>query len=72
MKSKTTIKPDVMLHDSSDKDHKSTYNNYQLWRLLPNSENDIKILEAYSKTEDGQSLDWWRGPSLKLVYYRVS
>lgn len=42
-----------------------SYDNYQLWRLMPESADQVKFLEDYRTTPEGAKLQWWRGPTLR-------
>lgn len=44
---------------------KVSYENYQLWRLMPESEDQVKFLEDYRITPEGAKLQWWKGPTLR-------
>lgn len=46
---------------------KMTYTNYQLWRLHPHSESELNFLTEYRDTAEGSALQWWRGPTMRLV-----
>ncbi|XP_037028544.1 uncharacterized protein LOC119068842 [Bradysia coprophila] len=42
-----------------------SYDNYQLWRLMPESADQVKFLEDYRTTPEGVKLQWWKGPTLR-------
>lgn len=44
---------------------KVSYDNYQLWRLMPESDDQVKFLEDYRATPEGAKLQWWKGPTLR-------
>lgn len=44
---------------------KVSYDNYQLWRLMPESADQVKFLEDYRITPEGAKLQWWKGPTLR-------
>lgn len=46
---------------------KVNYKDYQLWKILPKSKDDINALEDYKNSDDGKGLDWWNGPSSRFV-----
>ncbi|XP_043659148.1 uncharacterized protein LOC122623852 [Drosophila teissieri] len=53
----TTSRPEVPRRISYDK--------YQIWRLKPQDEEQVRALEAFKKGEDGVKLHWLKGPSLR-------
>ncbi|KAM7347490.1 uncharacterized protein ACRADG_007057 [Cochliomyia hominivorax] len=55
--STTTENPDIP--------RKITYDKYQIWRLKPQDDSQVKALEEYKKSEDGIKLQWLKGPSLR-------
>ena len=44
---------------------KINYEKYQIWRLKPQDDSQVKALEEYKKSEDGIKLQWLKGPSLR-------
>ncbi|XP_046803099.1 uncharacterized protein LOC111675157 [Lucilia cuprina] len=44
---------------------KISYDKYQIWRLKPQDDSQVKALEEYKKSEDGIKLQWLKGPSLR-------
>ena len=61
----TTKKPIVKPTDNPLIPKKKYYNNYQLWRVFPKSEDDVKYLEDYRLSPEGTKLQWLKGPCLK-------
>ncbi|KAL7743363.1 hypothetical protein ACLKA6_008340 [Drosophila palustris] len=55
--STTTPPPDVPRRISYDK--------YQIWRLKPQDETQVRALEEFKKGEDGNKMQWLKGPSLR-------
>ncbi|KAH8373204.1 hypothetical protein KR009_002100 [Drosophila setifemur] len=55
--STTTPRPDLPRHISYDK--------YQIWRLKPQDETQVRVLEEFKKGEDGVKMHWLKGPSLR-------
>lgn len=53
----TTSRPDVPRRISYDK--------YQIWRLKPQDEGQVRALEEFKKGEDGVKMHWLKGPSLR-------
>ncbi|XP_034138921.1 uncharacterized protein LOC117590423 [Drosophila guanche] len=53
----TTEKPDMPRRISYDK--------YQIWRLKPQDEAQVRALEEFKKGEDGVKMQWLKGPSLR-------
>ncbi|EDX02561.1 uncharacterized protein LOC6525618 [Drosophila yakuba] len=53
----TTSRPEVPRRISYDK--------YQIWRLKPQDEEQVRALESFKKGEDGVKLHWLKGPSLR-------
>ncbi|EDW86362.1 uncharacterized protein Dwil_GK17666 [Drosophila willistoni] len=53
----TTPQPDLPRRISYDK--------YQIWRLKPQDEPQVRALEQFKKGEDGNKLQWLKGPSLR-------
>ncbi|BFG00504.1 uncharacterized protein DMAD_00478 [Drosophila madeirensis] len=53
----TTEKPDLPRRISYDK--------YQIWRLKPQDEAQVRALEEFKKGEDGVKMHWLKGPSLR-------
>uniref|UniRef100_A0A1B0FKY4 Peptidase M14 domain-containing protein n=1 Tax=Glossina morsitans morsitans TaxID=37546 RepID=A0A1B0FKY4_GLOMM len=45
--------------------HKITYDKYQIWRLKPQDDSQVKILEDYKRSDEGIKLQWLKGPSLR-------
>ncbi|XP_001354577.3 uncharacterized protein [Drosophila pseudoobscura] len=56
-KGTTTVKPDIPRRISYDK--------YQIWRLKPQDEAQVRALEEFKKGEDGVKMHWLKGPSLR-------
>ncbi|XP_032597320.1 uncharacterized protein LOC6569242 [Drosophila grimshawi] len=42
-----------------------SYDKYQIWRLKPQDEPQLRALEQFKKGEDGNKLQWLKGPSLR-------
>lgn len=59
----TTVKP---LPVPSDINVKITYDNYQVWRLMPSTDEHLRFLKEYRLSADGERLQWWKGPTLRL------
>ncbi|XP_016980039.1 uncharacterized protein LOC108045275 [Drosophila rhopaloa] len=55
--STTTSRPEVPRRISYDK--------YQIWRLKPQDEEQVRALEEFKKGEDGVKMHWLKGPSLR-------
>ncbi|KAH8289358.1 hypothetical protein KR054_004192 [Drosophila jambulina] len=55
--STTTSRPEVPRRISYDK--------YQIWRLKPQDEAQVRALEDFKKAEDGVKMQWLKGPSLR-------
>ncbi|KAH8245758.1 hypothetical protein KR038_007121 [Drosophila bunnanda] len=55
--STTTSRPEVPRRISYDK--------YQIWRLKPQDETQVRALEDFKKAEDGVKMQWLKGPSLR-------
>ncbi|KAH8256594.1 hypothetical protein KR026_003630, partial [Drosophila bipectinata] len=55
--STTTSRPDIPRRISYDK--------YQIWRLKPQDEAQVRALEEFKKGEDGVKMHWLKGPSLR-------
>ncbi|XP_032581613.1 uncharacterized protein LOC6618027 [Drosophila sechellia] len=53
----TTSRPEVPRRISYDK--------YQIWRIKPQDEEQVRALEEFKKGEDGVKLHWLKGPSLR-------
>ncbi|XP_017005409.2 uncharacterized protein [Drosophila takahashii] len=53
----TTSRPEVPRRISYDK--------YQIWRLKPQDEAQVRALEEFKKGEDGFKMHWLKGPSLR-------
>ncbi|XP_055842588.1 uncharacterized protein LOC129909538 [Episyrphus balteatus] len=53
----TTENPDIP--------KKISYNKYQIWRLKPKTESQVRTLEEIKKDEEGARLQWLKGPSLR-------
>uniref|UniRef100_A0A1B0B3U4 Peptidase M14 domain-containing protein n=1 Tax=Glossina palpalis gambiensis TaxID=67801 RepID=A0A1B0B3U4_9MUSC len=45
--------------------HKITYDKYQIWRLKPQDDSQVRILEDYKRSDEGIKLQWLKGPSLR-------
>ncbi|XP_055370705.1 uncharacterized protein LOC129605151 [Condylostylus longicornis] len=41
------------------------YDKYQIWRLKPNQESQLKALERFKKSNDGIEMQWLQGPTLR-------
>jgi len=41
------------------------YDKYQIWRLKPQNEAHVLALEEFKKGEDGNKMQWLKGPSLR-------
>lgn len=48
------------------------YDNYQIWRLKPQDEAQVRALEDFKKAEDGVKMQWLKGPSLRWVLVIIS
>ncbi|ALC49169.1 CG8945, partial [Drosophila busckii] len=46
-------------------DKRISYDKYQIWRLKPQDEPQVRALEQFKKGEDGNKLQWLKGPSLR-------
>ncbi|KAH8336160.1 hypothetical protein KR074_005511, partial [Drosophila pseudoananassae] len=55
--STTTSRPDIPRRIGYDK--------YQIWRLKPQDEAQVRALEEFKKGEDGVKMHWLKGPSLR-------
>ncbi|KAH8373592.1 hypothetical protein KR200_011399 [Drosophila serrata] len=55
--STTTSKPEVP--------RRINYDKYQIWRLKPQDETQVRALEDFKKAEDGVKMQWLKGPSLR-------
>ncbi|KAH8244901.1 hypothetical protein KR032_002103 [Drosophila birchii] len=55
--STTTSRPEVP--------RRINYDKYQIWRLKPQDEAQVKALEDFKKAEDGVKMQWLKGPSLR-------
>ncbi|XP_034118258.1 uncharacterized protein LOC117577539 [Drosophila albomicans] len=55
--STTTPQPDVP--------RRISYEKYQIWRLKPQDEGQVLALEEFKKGEDGNKMQWLKGPSLR-------
>ncbi|XP_059223199.1 putative uncharacterized protein DDB_G0282133 [Stomoxys calcitrans] len=53
----TTENPDIP--------RKMSYNKYQIWRLKPQDDPQLQALEEYKQSEEGNKLQWLKGPSLR-------
>ncbi|XP_041451421.1 uncharacterized protein LOC111064995 [Drosophila obscura] len=53
----TTTKPDMP--------RRISYEKYQIWRLKPQDEAQVRVLEEFKKGEDGVKMHWLKGPSLR-------
>ncbi|KAH8291681.1 hypothetical protein KR018_005294, partial [Drosophila ironensis] len=53
----TTSRPEVPRRISYDK--------FQIWRLKPQDEAQVRALEEFKKGEDGVKMHWLKGPSLR-------
>lgn len=42
-----------------------SYDKYQIWRLRPQDEPQVRALEQFKRGEDGNKLQWLKGPSLR-------
>nr|XP_016923793.1 uncharacterized protein LOC108005131 [Drosophila suzukii] len=42
-----------------------SYDKYQIWRLKPQDEEQVRALEEFKKGEDGVKMHWLKGPSLR-------
>lgn len=42
-----------------------SYDKYQIWRLRPQDEPQVRALEQFKLGEDGNKLQWLKGPSLR-------
>lgn len=45
--------------------HRISYDKYQIWRLRPQDEPQVRALEQFKRGEDGNKLQWLKGPSLR-------
>uniref|UniRef100_A0A1A9WVJ3 Peptidase M14 domain-containing protein n=1 Tax=Glossina brevipalpis TaxID=37001 RepID=A0A1A9WVJ3_9MUSC len=45
--------------------HKITYDKYQIWRLKPQDDSQVRVLEEYRRSDEGIKLQWLKGPSLR-------
>ncbi|KAI8034507.1 hypothetical protein M5D96_012694 [Drosophila gunungcola] len=55
--STTTSRPEIPRRISYDK--------YQIWRLKPQDEEQVRALEEFKKGDDGVKMHWLKGPSLR-------
>ncbi|EDW65827.2 uncharacterized protein Dvir_GJ18680 [Drosophila virilis] len=55
--STTSAKPELPRRISYDK--------YQIWRLKPQDEPQVRALEEFKMSDDGNKLQWLKGPSLR-------
>ncbi|KAH8387492.1 hypothetical protein KR093_007322 [Drosophila rubida] len=55
--STTTPQPDVP--------RRISYEKYQIWRLKPQDEPQVRALEEFKKGDDGNKMQWLKGPSLR-------
>ncbi|XP_017030365.1 uncharacterized protein [Drosophila kikkawai] len=55
--STTTSRPEVP--------RRINYDKYQIWRLKPQDETQVRALEDFKKGEDGVKMQWLKGPSLR-------
>jgi Zinc carboxypeptidase/Carboxypeptidase activation peptide len=46
---------------------KQKYNNYQLWRLLPATDDNIAYLDEFRLASDGSKVHWLSLPSIKAI-----
>lgn len=46
---------------------KNNYDGYQMWRILPTTQEHVNILTEYRQNEEDISLIWLKGPSLRGV-----
>ncbi|XP_058977915.1 protein PFC0760c [Musca domestica] len=53
----TTENPDIP--------RKISYNKYQIWRLKPQDDSQVQALEDYKNSDEGNKLQWLKGPSLR-------
>lgn len=58
----TTGQPET---DDSENLVKVSYDKFQIWRLKPHSDSQVKALEDYMKTPEGLKILWLKGPSLR-------
>ncbi|KAH8284255.1 hypothetical protein KR044_001230 [Drosophila immigrans] len=55
--STTTPQPDVP--------HRISYEKFQIWRLKPQDEPQVRALEEFKRGDDGNKMQWLKGPSLR-------
>ncbi|KAL5277274.1 hypothetical protein ACFFRR_002476 [Megaselia abdita] len=58
----TTGQPET---EDSETSTKVSYDKFQIWRLKPHSDSQVKALEDYMKTPEGLKILWLKGPSLR-------
>lgn len=46
-------------------DKRRKYDNYQLWRIVPATMEQVSFLTEYRSTAEGAKLQWWKGPTLR-------
>ncbi|KAH8397767.1 hypothetical protein KR222_000714 [Zaprionus bogoriensis] len=54
----TTVQPEAT-------PRRISYDKYQIWRLRPQDEAQVRALEQFKRGEDGNKLQWLKGPSLR-------
>lgn len=58
----TTGQPEL---EESETVKKVSYDKFQIWRLKPHSDSQVKALEDFMKTPEGLKILWLMGPSLR-------
>ncbi|XP_030378919.1 uncharacterized protein LOC115627405 [Scaptodrosophila lebanonensis] len=65
MEALTRVTTTTTTTENPDIPRRISYEKFQIWRLKPQDEAQVRALEEFKKGEDGNKLQWLKGPSLR-------